>query len=60
LISTFGIRFNVWAVHLFTDNQLPKKFNEFAIVDQYFMGLRKEIEDIVINYPKMKARIYYI
>jgi len=60
LISTFGIRFNFWAVHLFTDNQLPKKCNEFAIVDQYFMGLRKEIEDIVIYYPKIEERIYYI
>lgn len=60
LISTFGIRFNFWAAHLFTDNQLPKKCNEFAGVDQYFIGLRKSIEDIVIHYPKIEERIYYI
>lgn len=60
LTSTFGIRFNFWTVHLFTDNQLPKRCNEFASVDQYFISLRKDIEDIIIHYPKIEKRIYYI
>lgn len=60
LTSTFGIRFNFWTAHLFTDNQLPKRCNEFASVDQYFISLRKDIEDIIIHYPKIEKRIYYI
>jgi AraC-like DNA-binding protein len=60
LTSTFGIRFNFWTAHLFTDNQLPKRCNEFVSVDQYFISLRKDIEDIIIHYPKIEKRIYYI
>jgi len=60
LTSTFGIRFNFWTAHLFTDSQLPKRCNEFASVDQYFISLRKDVEDIIIHYPKIEKRVYYI
>lgn len=60
LVSTFGIRFNFWTTYLFADDKLPKRCNEFANVDQHFVSLRKDIEDIIINHPKIEERIYYV
>lgn len=59
LVSTFGIRFNFWAVHLFADNDLPKTCNEFATVDKYFKNLRKHIENIVQEYSSIEKRIFF-
>lgn len=60
MASNFGIRFNFWTVHLFADRNLPKKCNEFAAVDNYFISLRKEIENTVIQYSKIEERIYHV
>ncbi|MTK12026.1 MAG: helix-turn-helix domain-containing protein [Clostridiaceae bacterium] len=60
IVSTFGIRFNFWAVHLFSDKDLPKACNEFSEVDKYFKNLKKEIENIVIKYHSIKERVYYV
>lgn len=60
IVSTFGIRFNFWAVHLFSDKDLPKACNEFSEVDKYFKSLKKEIEEIVIKCPSIKERVYHV
>lgn len=60
MVSTFGIRFNFWAVHLFVDSNLPKACNEFAAVDEYFGKLKNEIENIVLEYPKIEERVFYV
>ncbi|MDR3597223.1 DUF6597 domain-containing transcriptional factor [Clostridium sp.] len=43
IVSTFGIRFNFWSVHLFVDSALPKTCNEFGAIDEYFGNLKKLI-----------------
>lgn len=60
IVSTFGIRFNFWAVHLFSDKDLPKACNEFSEVDKYFRSLKKDIENIVIKYHSIKERVYHV
>ncbi|MBI6874815.1 helix-turn-helix domain-containing protein [Clostridium aciditolerans] len=60
IVSTFGIRFNFWAVHLFSDKDLPKACNEFSEVDNYFKNLKKDIENIVIKYHSIKERVYHV
>lgn len=59
VVSTFGIRFSFWAVHLFADNDMPKNCNEFATVDKYFKNLRKYIENIVLEYSSIEKRIFF-
>jgi len=60
IVSTFGIRFNFWAVHLFVDSALPKTCNEFAVVDEYFGNLRNDIENIFTEYSKIQERVLHV
>lgn len=57
IVSSFGIRFNFGAVHLFLDNDVPKKCNEFGEVEKYFKSLKNEIENIIIQYSKIEDRV---
>lgn len=60
IVSTFGIRFNFWSAHLFSDDGLPKSCNEFSEVDKYFKNLKRELENIVIEYSKLEERVYHV
>lgn len=60
LKSTFGIRFNFWAVALFSDMGMKRALNCCADSEEYFHDFKKKLEAILIEKPSIKERIMIV
>jgi len=60
MISTFGIRFYFWAVHLFVENELHDVSNVTIDVEQYFPNFKKSLENTFIYHPRIENRIPHV
>lgn len=56
-ISCFAIRFYFWAVPLFCDECMNKALNSYSETETYFKNLKRDFQDILINYPLITDRI---
>lgn len=59
-ISTFAIRFNFWAVHLFSDISMKESLNAFVNMDEYFSDFKRKFESIFIEKTTIPERIFAV
>jgi hypothetical protein len=57
LISTFAIRFNFWAVHLFSDIDMKDSLNAFVDSSEYFNDFKRKLGSMLIEKTTIKERI---
>ncbi|MFZ5966938.1 MAG: helix-turn-helix domain-containing protein [Bacillota bacterium] len=57
VVSTFGIRFHFWAVHLFADICMREVLNVFTDVEEYFGDFKKALENILMEKTTMEEKI---
>lgn len=57
ITSTFAIRFNFWAVHLFADNTMRNSLNAFADISEYFRDFKSCLESLLIEKTTIEQRV---
>lgn len=55
-LSCFAIRFNFWAVPLFSDDSMKEVLNAYVDVEAYFKNFRRELEPILQSYNSIRER----
>lgn len=55
--SVFAIRFYAWSVAFFTEDSLKDVKNGFFEVEQYFAGIKREIEPLLLEVTDIRDRI---
>ena len=56
-VSTFAIRFYAWSVALFADDSMKEVKNGSFDLEQYFSGIKREIEPILFEITDIKDRM---
>lgn len=56
-VSTFAIRFYVWSTALFAEDSMKNVKNAAFDLEQFFSGLKKEIEPLLFEVTDMQGRI---
>ncbi|MDF2986678.1 MAG: transcriptional regulator, AraC family [Eubacterium sp.] len=56
-MSCFAIRFYSWAVPLFSDDSLNSALNTIVGVEAYFKTFKKDLQDILFDYPLIVDRV---
>ena len=60
LISTFAIRFNFWAVHLFSDIGMKESLNAFVDINEYFNDFKRKLESMLIEKTIIEERVFEV